>query len=174
MRNFSCPFPLESNWGKGRVNAQWWIQQGILGGGVATVHVGEEPSRSLSRHPPPPCSAVNQDLQGCEPMHVFLASSRIRTLNPWVPRIAYSFGNILVGKFGVGKRYFPCIACKVFSLCRQETNINGLERLLNSLLTFCKSVAADCRGQLCQLGEDLIPALLPVWSKPYPHVKVLF
>ena len=123
---------------------------------------------------PSPCSAVNQDLQGCEPMHVFLASSRISTLNPWVPRIAYSFGNILVKKFGVGKRYFPCIACKVFSLCRQETNINGLERLLNSLLTFCKSVAADCRGQLCQLGEDLIPALLPVWSKPYPHVKVLF
>ncbi len=60
-----------------------------------------------------------------------------------------------------------------FNQFRNETNNQVLEYLLRSLLTFCKSVAVDCRRQLCQLGEDIIPALLPIWSKRHPSIKVL-
>ena len=60
-----------------------------------------------------------------------------------------------------------------FNRFRKETNVQVLEYLLSSLLTFCKSVAIDCRGQLCQLGEDLVPALLQIWNKRHPVIKVL-
>jgi hypothetical protein len=54
---------------------------------------------------------------------------------------------------------------------RENTQV--LEYLLSSLLTFCKSVAIDCRGQLCQFGEEIVPSLLQIWSKRHPSIKVL-
>ncbi|XP_028397504.1 serine-protein kinase ATM-like [Dendronephthya gigantea] len=58
-----------------------------------------------------------------------------------------------------------------FTDIRNETNTQVLEYLLSSLLTFSKAVIVDCRGQLCQLGEDLLPPLLQIWGKPYISVK---
>ena len=53
--------------------------------------------------------------------------------------------------------------------CNNETY---LSYLLSALNNFSVHFAADSRGQLCILGEDLIPALLPLWNKTSTLVKV--
>ena len=60
-----------------------------------------------------------------------------------------------------------------FDLERYTKSESVLGSILGALVNFCFGVAADCRGQLCILGEDLFPLLLPFWSKSSESVKVI-
>ena len=55
--------------------------------------------------------------------------------------------------------------------CRNETYLSHIMGALNN---FSMHFAADNRGQLCILGEDLIPLLLPLWNRTSKAVKVCF
>ncbi|XP_078699305.1 serine-protein kinase ATM-like [Branchiostoma floridae x Branchiostoma belcheri] len=51
---------------------------------------------------------------------------------------------------------------------RQEKNLAVLEPLVSAMNVFCKTVAADCRSQICKLGEATALGLLYVWNNRPP------
>ena len=55
--------------------------------------------------------------------------------------------------------------------CRNETYLSYIVGALNN---FSMHFAADNHGQLCILGEDLVPLLLPLWNRTSKVVKVCF
>ena len=60
----------------------------------------------------------------------------------------------------------------ICNFCSDYHNESYLSYLLSALNNFSVHFAADSRGQLCILGEDLIPVLLPLWNKTSELVKV--
>lgn len=58
-----------------------------------------------------------------------------------------------------------------FTDVRCESNSHVLEYLLGALISFSNAVAIDCRGHLCQLGEDLTPVLLHIWNESHLVIK---
>ena len=55
---------------------------------------------------------------------------------------------------------------------RDEKSETVVSYLVSALNNFAINIAADCRGQLCILGEDLFPLLLPLFKKASLLVKV--
>nr|ACG68443.1 ataxia telangiectasia mutated protein [Branchiostoma floridae] len=51
---------------------------------------------------------------------------------------------------------------------RQEKNLAVLEPLVSAMNVFCKTMSADCRGQICKLGEATALGLLYVWNNRPP------
>lgn len=47
-----------------------------------------------------------------------------------------------------------------------------LEHLLSALNTFLKSVAMNCRMRVCQLGEELLPSILYIWTDMRPSAAL--
>ena len=63
--------------------------------------------------------------------------------------------------------------CMIFPyLHRDYKNETYVSYLLSALNSFSIHFAADNRVQLCILGEDLFPMLLPLWNKTSTLVKV--
>ncbi|XP_065051907.1 serine-protein kinase ATM-like isoform X2 [Rhopilema esculentum] len=69
-----------------------------------------------------------------------------------------------------GKDLFKFFSC-VFKDVRNDRNETVVFYLINALNNFSMNIASDSRGQLCILGEDLFPLLLPLWTKSSAHVK---
>ena len=62
----------------------------------------------------------------------------------------------------------------IHSCYRQEKNLAVLEPLVSAMNVFCKTMSADCRGQICKLGEATALGLLYVWNnRPPAQLKVL-
>ncbi|KAK2099427.1 hypothetical protein P7K49_020775 [Saguinus oedipus] len=48
---------------------------------------------------------------------------------------------------------------------RQEKSSSGLNHILAALIIFLKTLAANSRIQVCELGDEILPTLLYIWTQ---------
>lgn len=66
---------------------------------------------------------------------------------------------------------FPCYTkLIVFVFChRQEKSSAGLSHILAAFILFLKTLAVNFRIQVCELGDEILPTLLYVWTQHRPN-----
>ncbi|XP_051934283.1 serine-protein kinase ATM [Hippocampus zosterae] len=68
---------------------------------------------------------------------------------------------------GFNKTLFSFFS-KALLNARHEKHLTVLEHVISALNTFLKAVAMNCRMRVCQLGEELLPSILYVWTNMRP------
>ena len=54
---------------------------------------------------------------------------------------------------------------------RIESIPQCLEHLLAALNCLLRTLASDCRGQVCAIGEDLFPIFIQMWKKKHSQLQ---
>lgn len=49
--------------------------------------------------------------------------------------------------------------------CRQEKKTAGLNYILAALIIFLKTLAVNFRMRVCELGDEILPTLLCIWTQ---------
>lgn len=52
--------------------------------------------------------------------------------------------------------------------CRKEKNTAGLEHIVGAMNIFFNKFAVDCRIRICKVGEEILPAVLYMWTQYRP------
>lgn len=52
--------------------------------------------------------------------------------------------------------------------CRQEKNTAGLDHIVGAMNIFCSKFAVNCRIRICNLGEEILPTVLYIWTQHRP------
>uniref|UniRef100_A0A8C5LAH7 Serine-protein kinase ATM n=1 Tax=Jaculus jaculus TaxID=51337 RepID=A0A8C5LAH7_JACJA len=54
---------------------------------------------------------------------------------------------------------------KAIQYARQDKSSAGLTHILAALTIFLKSLAVNCRNRVCELGDEILPTLLCIWTQ---------
>lgn len=68
----------------------------------------------------------------------------------------------------VKRRLFLLEVCVFGLCCRQEKNTAGLDHIVGAMNTFCSKFAVNCRIRICNLGEEILPTVLYIWTQHRP------
>ncbi|XP_010143177.1 PREDICTED: serine-protein kinase ATM [Buceros rhinoceros silvestris] len=57
---------------------------------------------------------------------------------------------------------------KAMQCARQEKNSAGLDHIVGAMNIFCNKFAVNCRIRICNLGEEILPTVLYIWTQHRP------